>query len=348
VLRDRRPHVLPRGRLRGRSRPKPALPGESGPTPAPPNPDPRADPCALGPPPAPPATTQPLIGATGVVSPGSRGTCGGRSIQTVWQPRRIDPEQAYAQRGPASLRPMDASASESNSAKRLHDEITTLEQQLYNSFEKDVGHELELADQAVTFLIGVSSSARERDIETDADVVGVPIGDVKSIKLFALRVMGLRAFRVIRASRAMLAFGYEPESRANDRILVELQTHRNAILSDPTGTEAVAWLKGERGRGIGRRTEELWRDGVYAHLSMDSHGDPRPIGRLANLETGEIDGRPRRTLATRISLLTHARFAYDLAVFVARLAGVEVAVEVLDEAIRAGTVRVRIAADQEH
>jgi hypothetical protein len=244
--------------------------------------------------------------------------------------------------------PMDASASESSPAKRLHDEITTAEQQLYDSFEQDVGHELEFADMAATLLMTVVSLARERDVDTDLDVTRVPIGDVQPVKLLALRLLGVRAFRVMRATRAMLAFGYEPESRANNRIIIELHEHRNAIVNDPTGVEALAWMRGNRGRGIGRRIAERSPDGAYAALSMDSHGDPRPIGELTNVETGEIDTRPRRTLSTRIFLLTHARFAYDTAVIVARLAGGEIAVTPLDEAIRAAIARVETGVGSEH
>jgi hypothetical protein len=71
-------------------------------------------------------------------------------------------------------------------------------------------------------------------------------GDVNGLHTLAQVYIGIRVFRTIRAARAVLAMGYEAEARALDRIVVELQAHRQAIIADATGAEALAWLKRER------------------------------------------------------------------------------------------------------
>lgn len=51
-----------------------------------------------------------------------------------------------------------------------------------------------------------------------------------------MQAMGVKAFRVIRAARGVLKFGYEPEALAYDRILLELIEHRRAIVTDASGS----------------------------------------------------------------------------------------------------------------
>lgn len=116
--------------------------------------------------------------------------------------------------------------------------------------------------------------------------------------------------------------------------------HRRAILNDPAGTEAKAWVEGRRGRGIGKRVTAQTSHDLYFNLSMDSHGDPRPISRLHDPETNTITLEPRRTAATRASLLLHAGFARDQAVAIATLCEMPLGgVDELDAAIKAGWQR---------
>lgn len=225
--------------------------------------------------------------------------------------------------------------------KRIHEAIGNVEQKLIGSFEQDVGTELEVADIAASALATVLISIGERtgniDVDEDGTLTG---GDVHVLQLFALQLMGARAFRVMRAARASLACGYEAESRAHDRIIIELNEHRRAILADPSGAEAKAWMEGTRGRGIGERVTRQAPEGMYLNLSMDSHGDPQPLARLLDPEMGAMLLEPKRTPATRASLLMHAGFARDQAVAIATFAGVELnGIDGLDAAIRAASAK---------
>jgi hypothetical protein len=154
----------------------------------------------------------------------------------------------------------------------------------------------------------------------------------------AQQFIGVRSLRVVRAARATLAGGYEPESRAHDRILVELGAHRRAILDDESGKTALDWLKGKSRRGVTARVNAMSPSDLYKNLSQDSHGDPEPIQRLAADATANtIYIEPRRTLATRASLLMHAGFCRDQAVVIAQAAGIQLnGLPELDEAIRGG------------
>jgi len=224
---------------------------------------------------------------------------------------------------------------------QVNEAIMSAETRLRDTFEQDVGHELNVADAAATLLMTVAGSVGERTGRIDVDANGVPTGgDVAMLQLFAMQLMGMRAFRVVRAARAVLECGYEAESRSNDRILVELLEHRRAILEDSSGAETKAWIEGSRSHGIGKRVAEQSPEDLYFNLCMDSHGDPRPIARLQDPETGEINAEPKRTPATRASLLMHAGFARDMAVVIAGLAALELGgVDELDAAINDGWAR---------
>jgi hypothetical protein len=144
----------------------------------------------------------------------------------------------------------------------------------------------------------------------------------------------------MRAARATLAAGYEAEARAHDRVLVELLEHRRAILADTTGGAAKAWVEGHSGRGIGKRVAAQSPEDMYANLCHDSHGDPRPLARLLDVEAGTIWLEPKRTEATRASLLMHAGFARDQAVAIGTYAGIELQhVDELDALISDGWSR---------
>lgn len=230
--------------------------------------------------------------------------------------------------------------SELSQPKQTHLSIESAEAKLCESFRLDVGPELEATDSAVAVLATVLlSTAGERAGIVDIDEHGVPTGtgDVELLRLHALELMGARGFRVIRAARAVLERGYEAEARAHDRIIVELEEHRRAIVEDTSSAEAKAWIEGERGRGIGERVAKRAPAGLYFNLSMDSHGDPRPLRRLVDPETGALWLQPKRTEATRASLLAYASFARDQALAITVSAGATLTgLDKLDATIAAG------------
>jgi hypothetical protein len=209
------------------------------------------------------------------------------------------------------------------------------EAKLLASYEQDLGSELRLVDEASALLflvlarVGKISGTLEHAPET-----GELSGDVDKLKLMAQVFIGIRTFRVIRAGRAVLAFGYEREAPALDRILVELQAHRRTILKDESGEEALAWLARERKYGIGKKVSEEGPEDLYDNLSADAHGDPTPVNRLQD-RSGDIDLSPRRGFPTRASLIElYAGMARDQAVLIAGLAGVELrGVDELDRKI---------------
>lgn len=216
------------------------------------------------------------------------------------------------------------------------DAMRSLEQELAQAFESDAATELLLADETSALLALVMSSVGERTSTVLVDDDGKPTHGADALQLYALQIMGARALRVIRAAQATLRYGYEPESRAQDRVLVELLEHRSAVLNDPTGSAALAWLRGERRRGVSRRVAAMSPPDLYKNLCHDSHGDPVPVARLMDHESATIKLEPRRTLATRASLVMHAGFARDQAVAIAVAAGIRLAnLEQLDGQINA-------------
>jgi len=152
------------------------------------------------------------------------------------------------------------------------------------------------------------------------------------LRAYSQEVIGIRVFRTIRASMAVLACGYAPEARALDRILVELVAHRKVILDDPTGGEARRWLEGKSDRGISAKVNAMQPEDLYRNLSQDSHGDPRSVWRLYDPESESILLGPKwDPVKTRASLLMHAGVAIDQTQVVATLNGLQV--NALSEAI---------------
>jgi hypothetical protein len=213
--------------------------------------------------------------------------------------------------------------------------VRQAEAKLLAWYEQDVGSELRLVDEASTLLllvltrVGKLSGTLEQVPETRE-----LRGDVDKLKLMAQVFIGIRTFRVIRAGRAVLAFGYEREAPALDRILVELQAHRREIVDDQSGEEALAWLARERKRDIGKKVSKDAPEDLYDNLSADAHGDPTPVNRLRDT-SGGVDLSPRRGFPTRASLIElYAGMARDQAVLIAGLAGIELrGVEELDRQI---------------
>jgi hypothetical protein len=116
--------------------------------------------------------------------------------------------------------------------------------------------------------------------------------------------------------------------------LVELAAHRMAIIDDPSGSEALAWLSRERLRQISKRVGAIAPEDLYRNLSTDSHGDPAPVLRLFDTATEAVQIEPRRTGAAAASLWLYAGFARDQAMLIARLAGIELSgLDVFDAAL---------------
>jgi hypothetical protein len=217
------------------------------------------------------------------------------------------------------------------------------------SFEEDVRAELELADDACALLLAVLVNVGKRTGSLTLDPeTGDLSGDVEALQLLAQVYIGIRTFRVIRAARGILAFGYEREAPALDRILVELQAHRREIMEDESGKEALAWLRRERKHGISKRVGKNAPDDLYANLSTDSHGDPAPVDRLRDVD-GMIELSPQRGIPTRASLvILYAGMARDQAVVVATAAGIKLeGVEDLDSRIKEAQTKLQADADAE-
>jgi hypothetical protein len=152
---------------------------------------------------------------------------------------------------------MDARSTEADGpegpVERLLAHTWRSEAGLVASLATDLGPDLHVADYAaallLTTLLAAQPKATSGQVEFDAD--GAMSGDVGELNRSAQLFIGIRGWRAMRASRAVLAAGYEVEPRALDRIILELVVHRRAILEDLSGEEARAWLNGERGRRRG-------------------------------------------------------------------------------------------------
>lgn len=222
------------------------------------------------------------------------------------------------------------------------------EARLVSSFEEDVAHDLSLADDAAALLLATAVRAAPEQVTAQLEISedGSLKGDVAAIKLAAQLFIGIRAFRAMRASRSVLASGYELEARALDRIIVELLAHRTAIVEDESGAEALAWLQGERGWGISKRVNKITPKDLYKNLSHDSHGDPIGVQRLFDPDAQSVILSPKRTYATRATLLMHAGFARDQAVAIAELANLQLrGIDGLTAAIKARWAHLEKEAD---
>lgn len=188
-------------------------------------------------------------------------------------------------------------------------------------FETELADELALVDDASSLLAKVVGMAVGRggevEIEVDDDT-GVPSdADADAVQLIALRYLGIRGLRVVRAAQSVLATGYEPEARVYERILLEIIEHTQSVLRDPSGKTALEWLKGSRRRGVTRRVRAMGTGDLYSRLSRDSHGDPDPVVALIDL-SHTLELGPRRTIATRVALVRHAAYCRDHAVALCR------------------------------
>jgi len=96
-------------------------------------------------------------------------------------------------------------------------------------FATDLADELALVDDASSLLAKVVGMAVGRGGEVEIDVdddTGVPSdADAATVQLIALRYLGIRGVRIVRAAQSVLATGYEPEARVYERILLEIIEH---------------------------------------------------------------------------------------------------------------------------
>ena len=212
------------------------------------------------------------------------------------------------------------------------DVLNQSEERIEATFLDDAGSEVRLMDAATALLVWtlVAVQPRTATAVLDENDELRYSADADALILSANVFIGARAVRVIRAARAVLARGFEGEARALDRILVELQAHRRSILEDPSGGEALAWLRRQRTRGITKRVAAMEDAELYGNLCTDSHGDPAPVLRLRDADANEIELAPQRTPATRASLLMHAGFARDQAMLISKLSG-ESVIKGIDE-----------------
>lgn len=215
---------------------------------------------------------------------------------------------------------------------------------MFDAYWRDAVDELHVQDLAASFLSLVISRVPASSVEVEFDKAGVPTGGedaTQHLRLYALMLMGVRALRSARAARAVLAFGYESEARQHDRVLVELISHRHAVVADESGKAAFDWLKGKAGKGITAKVNAMQAEELYRNLSHDAHGDPNPVLRMMIEQGSDVDTPliigPVRSVSTRASLLMHAGFLRDQAVVTAQFANLELAgVERLDAEIREG------------
>lgn len=198
-----------------------------------------------------------------------------------------------------------------------------------------------LASVAVEGLRAALIKVGPRKYEGPADQAGA------TLRLYAYLVMGVRIFRTIRAAMAVLSIGYEPEARALDRILVELMAHRRAIIDDPSGEEAHAWLAGKRERGIAAKVRTMAPRELYENMSQEAHGDPRAVWSLYDHRSEAIIvGPQRKPFAARASLLMHAGLAIDQLRLIVAGANLEAeGVGELAERVRAANKRLAAEGD---
>lgn len=184
-------------------------------------------------------------------------------------------------------------------------------------FAAELADDLALVDDASSLLAKVVGMAVGRGGEVEIDVddnTGVPSdADAAAVQLIALRYLGVRGVRIVRAAQSVLAIGYEPEARVYERILLEIVEHTQSIVRDPSGKTALDWLEGNRRRGVTARVRAMGTGDLYSRLSRDSHGDPNPVIALID-PSHTLELGPRRTVATRLALVRHAAYCRDHAV----------------------------------
>lgn len=166
----------------------------------------------------------------------------------------------------------------------------------------------------------------EDTLMTVDDRVVEPTGDdmPRLLRLDAQIRIGARVYRTIRAGRVVLDAGYEPEASVYARVLLELAVHRDAILADATGREAVAWVTAERGRGISTRVRAATGPELHAMLPHHAHGGPEPVLEMLESPLEGIYLGPVNTRLTDAMLIFYALSARRHADVIAELDGVPI------------------------
>lgn len=92
----------------------------------------------------------------------------------------------------------------------------------------------------------------------------------------ALLYLSVIAVRTTRAAMSVLASGYEAESMAYKRTLLEVHSRARLVVEDESGSYARQWLRhcaGKPGKAVGGFSpEDMWE-----MLSHSSHADPRAV-----------------------------------------------------------------------
>ena len=155
------------------------------------------------------------------------------------------------------------------------------------------------------FLSEVIQQYNETEIE---DLEPGPAQQIAAMSLSTLMV------RSARSGLVLISGGYVPESAAPIRRCVEANLRIGAVLEDPSGQQARAWLKGQPLGTVGKLAHKYGKTEDLKLLSIYAHSDVRG---LAPLLTGpphakdHIDLRPNRDDPSAAPLL-HA-IAYECA-----------------------------------
>lgn len=153
-------------------------------------------------------------------------------------------------------------------------------------------------------------------------------GTPASLRLHAFLIIGVRSFRAIRATMAVLAAGYELEAHALARLVLELEARRNVIAADSSGSEAHAWMSDQRNRDLGAMVRAATPDSprLWKTLSRAVHADAVAVfDVLLSDQEGErvLRWGPGLTLVSRRVLFYLALSARSTAIALATEAGVE-------------------------
>ncbi len=220
------------------------------------------------------------------------------------------------------------SSSGKHPLRDVYADLVQRELDLEQGFPGEFRVDLKRLDDATSLLIDLMSQVEPHAGPLMPGEIGVPRGgDVQRYKLFALIIIGARAVRVIRATRALLTLGYEIEALTYDRILSELMIHRRAVITDETGDEARKWLEAPQGRGMGKRIAAVASGDLYRVHSQSAHGDGRILSALLDHNRGVLRLVPSRTGWTRWTLMFGASFLVDHAEMIAYLANIEAPTE---------------------
>src|SRR4051812_23396891 len=140
-------------------------------------------------------------------------------------------------------------------------------------FATELADELALVDDASSLLAKVVRMAVARGGEARWTSTTTPAfrrAPTPPRELIALRYLGIRGVRIVRAAQSVLATGYQPEARVYERILLEIIEHTQSILKDPSGKTALDWLKGNRRRGVTARVRAMCGRAISTHGFRES------------------------------------------------------------------------------